>query len=539
MVDYKEHFPFDSIRPQQAEAIDFAIETFLNSDKRFCVIEAGTGVGKSAIGLTVARYVSENRSNHAELFSPGSYFITTQKILQEQYVRDFPTVVSLKSSSNYKCTYHKSNSCSESQKLLKTADKSSRFFKSCAFNCKYKNQKEKFLNSAESITNFSYFLTEANYSGKIVPRQVLVIDEGHNVETELSKFIEITVSEYFSKSILKLSFPKKLTQFQTFSWIKETYLPAASRRLKFFEDSIEKMGGEKLRESLKQFESVTKQYDLLRSHITKIKQFVKIYKSDNWVFETSSTEGKGYKKASFKPIDISLYAEDNLFRLGEKIIIMSATILNSKTFMRTLGIDSNSASFISIPSPFPVDNRPVIFSPAGSMSAKSIDFTLPKLAESVKTILEHHKNEKGIIHCKTYKIANYLKRSLKNSRILTHDSSNRDEILEKHTSSKKNTVLLSPSMTEGVDLKGDASRFQIICKVPYPYLGDKLVRKRMNKFQGWYELQTAKSIVQSAGRSVRSEDDHAVTYILDSDFGRFLSRNLNVFSNDFKKCLIK
>ena len=30
-------------------------------------------------------------------------------------------------------------------------------------------------------------------------------------------------------------------------------------------------------------------------------------------------------------------------------------------------------------------------------------------------------------------------------------------------------------MAEGVDLKGDSSRFQIICKIPYPYLGDKLV----------------------------------------------------------------
>ncbi len=539
MVKYDNLFPFDSVRDQQREAIDFAIDTFLSSDKRFCIIEAGTGVGKSAIGLTVARYLSENKSNAAGLFEPGSYFLTTQKILQEQYVRDFPAVVSLKSSSNYSCSYHKSNSCSESQKLLKTADKSSRFFKTCSFNCKYKNQKNKFLNSSESVTNFSYFLTEANYSGKIVPRQVLVIDEGHNIETELSKFIEITVSEYFAKSILKLSFPKKLTQFQTFAWIKDVYLPAASKRLKFFESSIESLGGEKLRESLKQFQSITKQYDLLRSHITKIKKFVKIYKSDNWVFETSTTDGKGYSKASFKPIDISLYSEDNLFRLGDKIIVMSATILNSKTFMKTLGIDENSASFISIPSPFPIENRPIIFSPVGSMSAKSIDFTLPKLAESIKAILDHHKNEKGIIHCKTYKIANYLKRSLKNSRILTHDGSNRDEILRKHTLSKKKTVLLSPSMTEGVDLKDDASRFQVICKVPYPYLGDKLVRKRMNKFPGWYELQTAKSIVQSTGRSVRSKDDHAVTYILDSDFDRFIRKNSAVFSKDFKSCLVK
>ena len=112
-----------------------------------------------------------------------------------------------------------------------------------------------------------------------------------------------------------------------------------------------------------------------------------------------------------------------------------------------------------------------------------------------------------------------------------------DEILRKHINSKKPTVLLSPSMTEGVDLKGDISRFQVLCKVPYPYLGDKLIRKKMNKWKWWYPLQTAKTIVQSVGRSVRSKDDHAVTYILDSDWIRFYNKNSKYFPTDFKRSL--
>ena len=88
------------------------------------------------------------------------------------------------------------------------------------------------------------------------------------------------------------------------------------------------------------------------------------------------------------------------------------------------------------------------------------------------------KNEKGIIHCHSYKVASYIKNNIRNSRILIHGSDNRDTILEKHKKSRKPTVLISPSMTEGVDLKGELSRFQIICKVPYPYLGDKLIKKR-------------------------------------------------------------
>jgi Rad3-related DNA helicase len=94
-------------------------------------------------------------------------------------------------------------------------------------------------------------------------------------------------------------------------------------------------------------------------------------------------------------------------------------------------------------------------------------------------------------------------------------------------------------MTEGIDLVGETSRFQVICKVPYPYLGDKLVKKRMNRWQWWYPLQTAKTIVQSVGRSVRNNEDHAVTYILDADWERFYGRNRNYFPDEFKKCLVK
>ena len=92
-------------------------------------------------------------------------------------------------------------------------------------------------------------------------------------------------------------------------------------------------------------------------------------------------------------------------------------------------------------------------------------------------------------------------------------------------------------MSEGVDLKGESSRFQIICKIPYPYLGDKLVKKRMNKWQWWYPLQTAKTIVQSVGRSIRSNDDHAVTYILDAGWDYFWSKNKNIFPPDFNNCV--
>ena len=105
--------------------------------------------------------------------------------------------------------------------------------------------------------------------------------------------------------------------------------------------------------------------------------------------------------------------------------------------------------------------------------------------------------------------------------------------MHKHIHGKQPTVLLSPSMSEGVDLKGDASRFQILCKVPYPYLGDKLVKKRMYKWKWWYPLQTAKTIVQSVGRMVYVIEDKEYSinlfYNLDSEVGG-LNFRINTFN---------
>ena len=535
---YSNFFPYPEIREQQKNAIDFAIDAFTNQNKRFVVIEAGTGVGKSAIGLTLARYLNKH-GLFSDDYNPGAYFLTTQKILQDQYLRDFgkPSgrMLSIKSSANYKCKFHKHNTCADSLRALKVAERNSNFFKSCAFGCIYRKAKEDFIAGSEGVTNFSYFLAETYYAGKLVPKNVLVVDEAHNCDMELSKFIEIAITERFAKQALKLQMPEIKTQVQAYKWVKEVYEPKLSNHLKHVEKMMEKYVD--LKDKIKEFSNVARKYELLDKHGCKLRRFLKIYNKENWIVNIVPPDGRSGIRLEFKPIDVSSYTEEMLFKHGSKILMMSATILDKDAFCELLGIKKSETAFISIPSPFPVENKPILFSPVGRMNASSIDSTLPVLAKAIKEILKEHSKEKGIIHCHSYKIANYLKRNIRSSRILIHDSSNREEILKLHMTSSKPTVLLSPSMTEGIDLKDDAGRFQVLCKVPYPYLGDKLIKKKMHKWKWWYPLQTAKSIVQATGRSVRNINDHAVTYILDEDWNRFYSRNKGLFPEDFKKCL--
>ena len=443
----------------------------------------------------------------------------------------------IKSASNYQCTFKKGNDCSETQKLLKVEEKGSKLWNACAFKCHYKKDKEAFIDATDSVTNFPYFLTEASYSGKITPRELLVVDEAHNTESELSKFVEVAVSERFVKTIIKSGFSTIKTQHQAYTWMRDVYYPRLSSHMKHIKSMTEKFTG--IRDAIKKdFVKMSRQLDLVSSHYQKIKTFLNIYDKENWVFELLPAGDGKSRRIQFKPIDVSPYAEPVLFKFGKKVLMMSATILDKDAFCESLGIEKSHCSFISLPTPFPAKNRPVISVNMGRMVQSEIDRTLPKLVQAVKQILSEHKNEKGIIHAHSYKIANYIKRNIRSSRILVHDSSNREEVLRKHMTGSAPTVLLSPSMTEGVDLVDDASRFQIICKIPYPYLGDKLVKKRMNKWRWWYALQTTKTIVQSVGRSIRSEEDHAVTYILDSDFSRFYQRNTYLFPESFRDSMV-
>ena len=531
--EYKKYFPHEKVRQEQHTAIEFALDAFINKGKRYVIIEAGTGVGKSAVGLTVARYIQNNPDQADGDFLPGSYFLTTQKILQDQYVKDFGLLGmrSIKSSSNYRCRYNAKIDCSEGQKGLRTTEKGSSYFKTCTFNCTYKKARRSFLDANLGVTNFPYFITEAAYSGKLTPRELLIVDEAHNATTELSKFIEVAVTERFVKTTLKMKLPDLQTQAKAFKWIQDVYYPKIASHTRHVEKMLEKYEG--LKDQIKEFVSLARKLDLLTSHCSKIERFLEIYDKNNWVMNTLPASGRTGRRIEFKPIDVAQYSNDLLFRLGRRTILMTATILDKVGFCETLGIPEEEAQFISIPSPFPISNQPIITASIGRMSANEIEKTLPKMAQAVREILNEHKNDKGIIHCHTFRIANYIKKNVRSKRLLIHDHSNRDEVLQRHINSTEPTVLLSPSMTEGVDLDGDKSRFQILCKIPYPYLGDKLIRKRMNKWEWWYPLQTAKTIVQATGRSIRNSNDHAVTYILDSDWDRFYGRNKKYFPTEF------
>jgi Rad3-related DNA helicase len=111
-------------------------------------------------------------------------------------------------------------------------------------------------------------------------------------------------------------------------------------------------------------------------------------------------------------------------------------------------------------------------------------------------------------------------------------------MLDRH-SKKDNSVMISAGTSTGLDLKDDLARFQIIVKMPYPSLGDKQIKRRFELTPEYYSYLTALTLMQTYGRGIRHEEDFAATYILDSDFGRFLHFNKKMLSEWFLEAIVE
>lgn len=495
-------FPFAQYRQGQREALDRARQA-LKEGKRFVVIEAPTGAGKSAIAITLAREAA------------SSYILTAQKILQDQYHRDFPDVALMKGRSNYPClvapTHAAAAPCIAGRKFPECDD------------CPYFVAKDQAIGAHNALMNYAYYLAELNYSGGFQPRELLILDEAHNVEAALMGFIQITLSDVmFARVGIPERIPSVFEDAQYFDFA-EDIAPLIKGRSKEIETQLKK---DNLTGELALSFMQNKQYLDNQMKRLELLQYSREEEDVEWVVERGrSSDGQWI---TFKPVKVAAFTEPLLFGFAEQVVMLSATILDAPTYLRSLGIDPRSTEIIQVASDFPPENRPIYLRPVARLTRHYLEQDLPKLLHELSELFAAHPYDKGVIHAHSYKIASYIAKHLPKDhqqRLVTHYSSDgRDAALEKHMTSKKPTVLLTPSMTEGIDLADELSRWQVICKIPYPYLGDPQVARRKADDSAWYDWRTCLTVVQAYGRSVRSRDDFAITYLLDADFPAFLKR---------------
>ena len=494
-------FPFARYRTGQREALDAARDAFADG-RRVVVVEAPTGSGKSAIAVTLAR---EARS---------AYLLTGQKVLQDQYQRDFDDLALLKGRANYPCEVAPTHAAA-------APCLAGRSFPECAA-CAYFRAKDRALAAPRAVLNYAYFLHELNYAGGFGRRELLVLDEAHNAEALLMGFVQAQLSDaQLARAGLDLrlpGFPEPEALFEFAEDVRPRLLARAR------EVDAEIADGAL---------PIDLELDALRVRqwldgAARRLRWLSDTRDDGvpWVVEHRlDAHGAG---VTFKPVAVAPFAHELLFDHADRALLLSATVLDAATFLRGLGVAPEEAAVVQVASTFPPDRRPLLLRPVARLTRHYLDRDLPRLTHEVTEILRDHDGEKGVVHTHSYRIAAAVLRALPpdlRARVVTHfDAAGRDAALEAHLTRPEPTVLLSPSMTEGLDLVGDLARWQVICKLPYPYLGDPQVAARRAEDPGWYEWRTCLTLVQAYGRAVRSEDDHAVTYLLDADAPAFLQR---------------
>jgi ATP-dependent DNA helicase DinG len=563
------HFPLPNIREKQKSAL-VEIESAIKSGYKRIFLEAPTGFGKTPVAIALARYLG------------SSHICTATKDLQTQYRRDFPYVVDVRGRGNFPCIVKEDMGLDEScdygpcvqddsydciyktrlmdyrvegegtvQELIKLDSYAERKYidkmrsKSKVVElewrpCHYFHQKWIGARSSHTVYNYRYFLSDIFYAGAAQKRNLLVLDEAHQLESEVGDFRSFTIRKNMLP-FLKMQMPDiNVDAIET--WVdfcielKERLLDFSEKAERIIERSNQRVTVEPFTEK-NLIDALERETSL-----TAVIEDIKVNKK-NWIVSGVQRDSmKQLAKVTLTPLDISGYFDPILDKASVSLF-MSATILSKDYLCKTAGLDSDKVKFIRIEtSDFPVENRQIHMKNTAWLNAKTMGEGLPKIAREVDKIMSEHKDEKGIIHTTSYSQLQFIKDNIEKenaSRLIeTGSSLDRSEVLEKHYSSKRPTVLISPSLHLGVDLKDSFSRFQIIVKVPYPDLTDKKIAAMKDRDQKWYTWNTVLRLVQAYGRSVRSKDDYATTYILDSSISYLLKNAQDIVPRWFTEAIV-
>ena len=519
--DLLAHFPPGAEpRPAQArllEAIGAAIDEGDDGPRVF-MIEAPPGVGKSHLALTLARW------------SGDAYLLTSQKLLQDQYEREFGDALQLvKGRENYLCERYPPPA------RVTTTHGLCRRPRSPMCQCPYARAKLGALNGPIFCTNTAYFLTLRQWQREqLRPRRLLVVDEAHNLETQLVRVFTVAFApdqmrEWFGEPLPRLG------SADEYRALFEDHVGGLDAQLLLIDERLASLRppglideDDVLSYPLSAAElALLGQRDLLESVLARLHFFLDAEDTE-WVVRYGTEIDATLELV---PLTVSAMAPALLWDAADLVVLSSAFMGRPEAIAGYFGLPPTALRAFTSASPFSVEQRLIEYRPVGALSKATLPELEPGLFDEVAAILTAHPTEKGLVHAASYAAARRLLADLAargpalyHRVIFVESSEAKGRALEQHRASSAPTVLLSPSLREGVDLPDDFLRFQIITKMPYPDLGDPWTAARQARDPRWYALETAKALVQAYGRSCRHAGDHGVTYVLDAQFARFLQR---------------
>ena len=496
------------------------VDEAFSSNYKFCVVSAPTGTGKSFLSMTLANASNNPTKKFTQLIESydaykqditgnfinqveceneppfGSFTLTITKNLQDQYRDLFSHVSVLKGKNNYICEVDNISTvdtapCLISPRLKEDCFKCNR--------CLYYNDRNRTLLSRHSVLNYKMFLHLPRHLKR---KNYIICDEASELENEIVKMFSIHLDISKIKQLgIDIKKPKSLFFKDIHDW-----LSCLMVQISDYNDSIIKEYNKNPNLVLGQKNKIS----YLKNLHMQINQVLSEWLTCEWVIDEPEKN-----HISITPLKVNSLTK-HIFDYADQVILMSATIIDHKKFTTSLGIDDYS--YIEEKSNFNPDLSPIYISNVNPVNYNNKQVVIPKIAKQIKDLCNNFKTEKGIIHTQSMDITNILQGYLKDKRFLFRSElQSNDELLNLHYNSKEPTVLVSPSLSYGVDLRDDLARFCIIVKLPYLPLGNKRIKKLFDKDKQWYQNQMLNSLVQMCGRTTRGKQDYSSTYILDGN----------------------
>lgn len=552
--------PTFEFRENQLDVIIDILDFYDENPKGLYLLDAPTGSGKSIIAMCVAGALTFKKKE--------GYILASDLSLQSQYESDIYKHDiqwgSIKGVDNYTCdiNFEKFSVGDCKMKNMKLRDIKNL---PCYDKCGYYSNRLKAMKSKTSLLNYSYWLIQRNYVAPLMDeepfteRDFVICDEAHKV-TEI-------VQNHFSPTITDKTRPK-LESLRTF--IKEGF----SRKVNVDEDKLRTVvkclhteeDPERIYALITEFELylrtfvsasnsvkeiISKDYkdrkvpgsylrgmrllDWVKDLHCKFEDYVEIIKETG---VKTMVKNPGITNIVFNCIDESYLMQKYFHSQGKFRVMMTATMGAADKFLKTIDGSTleTETRHTRIQSTFNFTRSPIYLYTKRRMSYRHKEETLPWMCNKIDMILDMHKGEKGIIHSGSYDIAKRIHGELSREnqrRVLIYNDTAEKKLLLKDFEEIDNAVMIGPSLLEGLDLKDEQSRFQIFAKVPFPSLADKYVSAKMEVSREWYDWKSIVAILQGIGRSVRSNDDWAVTYFLDGCLGDLITRNRASFPDEF------
>lgn len=558
-------------RGDQVADIDQILVAFLDEGVKNVILSAPTGTGKSIIGAVVAEAIHSIRC--PDLNAGASFLLTATNALAEQYHDTFvdddapadDNFYMIKGATNYECA------ALSTPEEVQTADVCSlRVFRKngmddvidryCNSNsCEYLLSRSMKARARHLITNYAYYFLDRLFSSApMEKRSVCVFDEAHLLNDLFTEQKSIFFSEQrLVKCAEEIADNLALGNTDVFKELKllrehlaagkindSNYNVYLRTLLRVYTATWEAAQREAQRNTRAQstyirLSKLAKKYHNLSCAIDDLFLFEYPH-----VFEYKKKDpkkGQGDHEVSVKPIFIGdmFEALDN----ADFNLLMSATI--SEQFVRRTMTLPGTTKLIRLAPKFNPANKKVIFFKPQTLNYETMkqEETIKRLCATAYQIVEHHSNkgERGIILTPSFAVAASISESLRrvsDGRYRVFEHARGEKLAERlddfRQFSAGPAVLITPSGFEGVDLPGDLSRYQVIVKMPFGSLGDKRIKTILDNFPDIYGTTALMKVVQGAGRSVRSPEDYATTYMLDTAAQRSWTSSSNAWKDEFE-----